>query len=144
MWEPRSDHNAFSDHTQIAIEGDPIDLSASPGAVPSSKVKLPDTVTSSVRDGILQFIAKTSQSNLSISSFPGAELLDLIVRTGVLKRVSTDAWLHLGTLCYDKLRPHLLTALIAAGCTSFAVPSINKAGLILQEIVRLSLEQLVS
>jgi hypothetical protein len=95
------------------------------------------------RDDVFKLVVRTAGSRLTISAFPSAEYLDTLIKIGICKRAETDAWIHPYTFYEQNLRPELLTALVAAGCVCCGLSSINKTGIILQEITRASLAQLV-
>jgi hypothetical protein len=108
------------------------------------KVVLHNKIGQATRDKILQLVIEASQSRVSIPAFPSHDVIDTLMKVGITKRARTDSWLHLGSLDYGKSRPELLTALVSAGCICLGVTEINRMGLLLQEIVRLSLDRLVS
>lgn len=68
--------------------------------------------------------------------------LHLRLRVGIAKRMETDAWIHPYTFESENSRLELLIALIAAGCICFGLPTVNRTGLVLQEIVRVALQNL--
>ncbi|CAK7204853.1 hypothetical protein SEUCBS139899_007615 [Sporothrix eucalyptigena] len=146
MWNPVSGQSAFSELSgrfHIAIHKDTIDMPTSTACEPLPlDVQLPDTLSASARDRILQFAVESAPTHISIAHFPAVEVLDRLIKTAITTRMSTDAWLHLGTFSYENTKPHLLAALVAAGCACFADASINKTGLMIQELVRISLERL--
>lgn len=86
---------------------------------------------------------KTAKSQVTIPSFPSAKCLETLLKVGIAKRVETDAWIHPYTLCSETSRPELITALIAAGCVCFGIPSVSKTGLVLFEIARVALARLI-
>ncbi|RHZ64278.1 uncharacterized protein CDV56_105872 [Aspergillus thermomutatus] len=100
-------------------------------------------LSSHARDEIFQLVVRTGNPRLSVSSFPTAEHLDLLIKIGIAKRTETGAWIHPYTFYHPESRPELLTALVAAGCVCCGILSISKTGLVLQEIVRVALSQLV-
>ena len=104
---------------------------------------LQDKLSLQSRDQVLQLITRTAKSRVSINSFPGPEYLDSLLKIGMAKRGFGEGWLHLATFRCEKTRPELLMALIAAGCVALGNSAISKTGLVLQEVVRLSLERLV-
>lgn len=95
------------------------------------------------RDNIFRLVISTARSQLSVPSFPSAESLDALIKIGISKRTETDAWIHPYTLFRQDPRPELLAALVAAGCVCCGISSINKTGVLLLEILRVSLAQLV-
>lgn len=144
LWTPSLRQNAFSEQSNIAIHDEAIDLT-SPSYQPwEAEVVLHEKIDQGMRDQILQLVIEVSQSKVSIPAFPSYEVIDTLMKTGIIKRARTDSWLHLGTFRCGQSRPELLTALVSAGCVCFGIPEINRTGLLLQEIVRLSLDRLVS
>lgn len=125
------------------LEGHAIDLAASPSHIPLASVLLQDKLSLQSRDQVLQLITRTAKSRVAISSFPNPEYLDSLLKIGMAKRGFGEGWLHLATFRCEEARPELLAALIAAGCVALGNPAISKTGLVLQEVVRLSLERLV-
>ena len=67
----------------------------------------------------------------------------MLIKVGLAKRMETDAWIHPYTIQLDIARPELLTALIAAGCVCFGIPSVSKTGLVLLEVLRVALSRLM-
>lgn len=129
--------HAFSEQNDITITDAGVSLE-------SLDVLLPEKINQSARDKVLQLVIEISQSRVSIPAFPNHEVLDTLLKIGIAKRLKPAAWLHLGTFHCGNARPELLTALVAAGCVCVGVLQISKMGLLLQEIVRLSLDRLVS
>jgi hypothetical protein len=91
------------------------------------------------RDLVFELILKTAKSQVSMSSFPSTELLEVLMKMGIAKRLETDAWIHPHSFRSECTRPELLTALIAAGCVCIGVKAISRTGLVLFEIVRQAL-----
>lgn len=110
----------------------------------TSNVVIPDQLSSGARDRIFQLVSKTARSQITIPSFPSADCIDKLIKVGIAKRTETDAWIHPYTFESETSRPEFLTALVAAGCVCFGIPSVNRTGLALQEIVRVALSNLVS
>jgi hypothetical protein len=142
FWLPERNQNAFSEQERIMLDERQVDLALSPHQPHTSNVIIPGTLSQQNRDQILQLILKTAPSQVTISSFPSADCLDKLVKVGIAKRTEGDAWIHPYTFNADVARPEFLTALVVAGCICFGIPSVNKTGLVLQEIVRVSLREL--
>ncbi|KAL2867626.1 uncharacterized protein BJX67DRAFT_80745 [Aspergillus lucknowensis] len=143
LWVPQKNQNGFSEEGQIPLRDG--DMTASISSLHRSRLEALDIrgkLTNQLRDHIFQLILRTAGTRLSVPSFPTAESLDTLIKIGISKRTETDAWIHPYTLYLQDSRPELLTALVAAGCVCSAIPSINKTGVLLLEIVRVSLAQL--
>ncbi|KAJ5096575.1 hypothetical protein N7456_007296 [Penicillium angulare] len=144
LWVPEKNQHGFSEEQKIPLRDS--------DSIPSSHqtrldaLNIPGGLSSQARDDIFKLVLRTAGSRLSISAFPSFKYLDTLIKIGLGKRTETDAWFHLYTFYdaqYQQLRPELLTALVAAGCVCCGVPSICKTGIILQEISRVGLAQLV-
>ncbi|EPS31052.1 hypothetical protein PDE_06006 [Penicillium oxalicum 114-2] len=144
LWVPEKNQHAFSDEQRLPLrDGDSIS-SSNQNHIDS--MKIPGHLSYQARDDILKLVLRTGGSRLSVATFPSADYLDTLIKIGIGKRIETDAWIHPYTFFdagYQQLRPELLTALVAAGCVCCGMPSINKTGIVLQEITRVSLAQLV-
>lgn len=95
------------------------------------------------RDQIFRLIVKTGDNSVSMPEIPAVEYLDILIKIGLAKKLETDPWIHLYTCCSQNPRPELLTALVMAGCICCFTSSVSKTGVIMQEIVRMSLRNLV-
>ncbi|KAL4804542.1 hypothetical protein BDV18DRAFT_153035 [Aspergillus unguis] len=113
----------------------------SPHSIPSD-LTAHEKLSSRSRDEILRLIVKTGDHHLSIPELPSVEHLDILIKVGLAKKLEVNPWIHLYTCYDDRPRPEFLTALVTAGCVSCLTPSVNKTGLILQEIVRVALRNI--
>ncbi|KAL4807498.1 hypothetical protein BDV18DRAFT_151524 [Aspergillus unguis] len=144
LWVPEKNQTGFSEDRQIPLrDGDMIGSISSLHKTRLEALNIRGKLTSQMRDNIFQLVLATGGSRLTVSSFPTAESLDALIKIGISKRTETDAWIHPYTLYRQDSRPELLTALVAAGCVCCVMPSVAKAGVLLLEIVRVSLAQLV-
>ncbi|KAJ5313085.1 hypothetical protein N7508_003915 [Penicillium antarcticum] len=114
LWVPEKNQYAFSEERRIPLrDGDAI----SPNHQNRLQaLQIPGKLSMRSRDDIFKLVVRTAGSRLSISSFPSAEYLDTLIKVGIGKRIETDAWIHPYTFYDQKLRPELLTGLVAAGC----------------------------
>ncbi|KAJ5233234.1 uncharacterized protein N7469_005000 [Penicillium citrinum] len=144
LWVPEKNQHAFSDERRIPLRDS--------DSIPEKHqdrlqlLKIPGRLSSLARDDIFKLVICIGGSRLSVAAFPSADYLDTLIKVGIGKRTETDAWIHPYTFydtAYHQLRPELLTALVAAGCVCCGLPSISKTGIILQEITRVGLAQLV-
>jgi hypothetical protein len=143
-WFPTRNQHAFSEHENTTIDGQNLDLAASPHQPYESDVVIPGQLSSASRDRIFKLVTNTAQAHISIPSFPDAECLDKLIKVGIAKRIENDAWIHPYTFDSNNALPELLTVLVAAGCVCFGIPLVNRTGLVLQEIARVALNTLVS
>jgi hypothetical protein len=92
---------------------------------------------------MLRLVVMTADARVSVPTFPSVECLDTLIKVGIAKRLETDAWIHPYTFSFERTRPELLIALVAAGCVCFGVPAVNRTGLVLFEIARVALNKLI-
>jgi hypothetical protein len=142
LWQPEHNQRAFDEHEGITLDERQVDLSSPPHHPYSSDITIPDRLSQTSRDRIFQLVSKTARSQISIPSFPSADCLDKLIKVGIAKRTETDGWIHPYSFESENAYPEFLTALVAAGCICFGIPSVNRTGLVLQEIVRVSLSVL--
>lgn len=142
LWVPARNQHAFSEHDGVTIDENHIDIATSPHEPCSSNVIISDSLSQGARDRIFQLVSKTAASRVIIPSFPSADCLDKLIKVGIAKRLETDAWVHPYTFESEHASLELLIALIAAGCICFGLPAVNRTGLVLQEIVRVALQNL--
>jgi hypothetical protein len=144
LWKPAKNQHGFSEDRQIPLcDGESIPLTH---RTRLDALNIPGKLSIKARDDIFKLVLQTAGSQLSVSAFPSPEYLDTLIKIGIGKRIETDAWIHPYSFYddqYQQLRPELLTALVAAGCVCCGAPSISKTGIILQEITRVGLGQLV-
>lgn len=144
LWIPERNQHAFSEGGTITLDEEHIDLASSPHQPYASSVAISDSLTLATRDSVFQLVAKAARSRISVPSFPSPESLGKLIKVGIAKRIETDAWIHPYTFDSETARPEFLAALVAAGCVCFGVPTVSRTGLVLQEIVRVALNDLVS
>jgi hypothetical protein len=142
FWIPDRDQNAFSDNENIILDERQVDLATSPHRPYSSDVVIPGRLSQQGRDRIFQLVLNTAQNRISIPTFPSADCLDKLIKVGIAKKTETNAWIHPYTFNSESSLPEYMVALVVAGCLCFGIPSVNKTGLILHEIVRISLREL--
>ncbi|KAF2022404.1 C2H2 type zinc finger domain-containing protein [Aaosphaeria arxii CBS 175.79] len=142
LWVPGQNQNAFSEHDGPLLDEQTADIAASPHDPVALNIPISDQLTPRRRDQIFQLVSKTAQSQIFIPSFPSNKSLDRLIKVGIAKRAETDAWIHPFTFCSETALLEFLTALVAAGCVCFGIPTVNKTGLVLQEITRVALHRM--
>lgn len=138
-----SNSHAFSEHNQIQVDNEQVDMAASPHQSYATTLAIPDELQLSSRDKMFRLVVTTADAKVSVPVFPSAQCLDLLIKVGIAKRLETDAWIHPYTFSSEASRPELLIALVAAGCVCFGVPAVNRTGLVLLEIARVALNKLI-
>lgn len=143
LWMPSAQQSAFNEQSHFSINATSVDLVASPETRFGHDATLPDALTYQERDSILLMLKSTVKDRVPISNFPTPDVLTTLVGTCVVKRLRTDQWFHSPTFESRSARTELLAALIAGGCICFGIRDISRTGLLLQEVVRMSLDRLV-
>ncbi|KAI7355421.1 hypothetical protein KC354_g10788 [Hortaea werneckii] len=143
LWIPERNSNAFTEHNRIQLDEGHLQSASSPHQPFAETLSIPDRLSQSSRDRILQLVVRTAKSQICITSFPSADCLDLLIKMGIAKKFETDAWIHPFTFKSEDCRPELLTALVAAGCVCFGVKTVSRTGLVLLEIVRVALSRVI-
>lgn len=138
-----SNSHAFSEHNQIQVDNEQVDMAASPHQSYATTLAIRDELQLSTRDKMFRLVVTTADAKVSVPVFPSAECLDVLIKVGIAKRLETDAWIHPFTFSSETSRPELLIALVAAGCVCFGVPAVNRTGLVLLEIARVALNKLI-
>ncbi|KAJ5122209.1 hypothetical protein N7448_003341 [Penicillium atrosanguineum] len=113
----------------------------SPHLIPNN-LTVHEKLSSRSRDEIFRLIVKTGDDRLSIPEIPAVEHLDILIKIGLARKLDVNPWIHLYTCYHDRPRPEFLAALVVMGCISCFAPTINKTGIVLQDIVRLALRNL--
>ncbi|KAK7539657.1 uncharacterized protein J3D65DRAFT_666359 [Phyllosticta citribraziliensis] len=142
FWNPSSNQSTFSEHVQMPLDENGVNVASSPHWPYSIELCIQDKLDQEARDRIFQLVTRTVGTKVSIPSFPSAHFLDILVKNGIAKKIETDAWIHPHTFCASKTRTELLIALVAAGCVCFGIMSVGKTGGMLQEITRVALNNL--
>lgn len=145
MWVPEKNQHGFSEDRRIPLRDN--DSIPTKHQERLQSLNIPGNLSNLARDEIFKLVIRIGGSRLSVAAFPSADYLDTLIKVGIGKRTETDAWIHPYTFFdsqYQLLRPELLAALVAAGCVCCGLPSISRTGIVLQEITRVGLAELVS
>ncbi|PWY65410.1 hypothetical protein BO83DRAFT_321137 [Aspergillus eucalypticola CBS 122712] len=113
----------------------------SPHSIPSN-LTFHEKLSSRLRDELFRLIVKTGDDTLSIPELPTVDHLDILIKIGLAKKVDINPWIHLYTFYSNSPRPELIAALVSTGCISCLTPTMNKTGIIMQEVVRVALRNL--
>jgi hypothetical protein len=143
LWMPSAQQSAFDEQNQFLMDATSADLVASPNTPSAHDASLIDPLTFQERDSILLMVKSTCKDRVAISNFPSPEVLTTLASTCIAKRLRTDQYFHPSTFDCRSARTELLVALIAGGCVCFGIKSVSRTGLLLQEVVRMSLDRLV-
>lgn len=139
LWTPVRHDHAYAEGSQLSVNEVQVMESPEMQELSGSDDVLPKMMDSATRDEMLSLVLKFSSSNVRIRSFPSFRLLNVLIQAFFVKEnASVTPWLHTATFDPDSARGELLAGIVAAGAILFAVPTIWKMGLALQEIVKLA------
>lgn len=144
LWEPKSQDCVEREQQGITLKEESIAGSPAYDKLLASSQKQWRMDTSD-RDGLFAIVLAQHKNASKVPSFPSLDLLNYLLQTHFAQDdYQTDSWIHAASFDPSESRPELLATLIARGALFIAVPSIWQFGLALQEVVRISLSELVS
>ncbi|KAK4556295.1 hypothetical protein LTR86_006439 [Recurvomyces mirabilis] len=96
------------------------------------------------RDRMIRIVTQIARNRLSIPSFPSLELLEDLIEIQLLQDSSAiDSFYHGASFISENTRTELLLAMVAAGARYIALPPVWKMGLVIQEVVRLAIPEVL-
>jgi DNA-directed RNA polymerase subunit RPC12/RpoP len=104
------------------------------------------TITAGQRDKMFHLLASMNKPLESVPGFPSLSILNHVMEAFFIEQnYQVGSWIHVPTISSPKnaIIPELLTAFVIAGSTLIPVPEIHKMGLVLQDVVRLKIAELV-
>ena len=102
-------------------------------------------IDAKMRDRILHLLFNLRVSYTRVTSFPPLSLLNIIIQVYFVQcRFNSEHIIHAASFDPQTVSPELLLAIIAAGANAISAPSIWRMGLVLQELVRHTVAELVS
>ena len=149
LWTPAQEDHILSGQNNLALDEDSMTTDLSP----SSRAQTNDftsygslCIDAGLRDKMFYLVATmNSKYTKIIPKFPSLELLNHIIGAYFVQQsYQFDVWIHLPTIVLGDVHPEFLLALIVAGSSMIAVPAIWKLGLVLQDVVRFTVGELVS
>lgn len=142
-WIPERNHTSFSGLGPIDVHHDRVNKSdqfTSPAGLTVSHCEL----STGDRDRMVRLVAQIGRDQLSMPSFPSLELLEDLIDVFLLQDSSSiDSYFHAATFKAEDIISELLVAVVSAGAQMIALPQVWKMGLVLQEVVRLAIPELI-
>lgn len=146
LWTPAKKDGLLDSQQNLEINEDNIPLvqSVSPRSDSASTGYIP-LIDFNLRDKMFYLISTMSKYARGVPSFPSKEMLNHIVEAFFIRHsYQIDIWIHVPTLSTTNILPEFMIALVAAGSTVISVPAIWKMGLVLLDVVRITVSDLVS
>ncbi|TKA69896.1 hypothetical protein B0A55_07526 [Friedmanniomyces simplex] len=142
-WIPERSSHAFSGQDVIDVRQDRVDA--------SDQLTTPDSVRlvhcdlrHAERDRMIRVVTQVAHTRLTMPSFPSLELLEDLVDVFLLQDSSAiDSYIHSATFVSDVTCTELLLAVVAAGARYIALAPVWKMGLVIHEVVRIAIGDLL-
>ncbi|KAK5697728.1 hypothetical protein LTR17_023845 [Elasticomyces elasticus] len=143
-WIPERNSSSFSGQDTIDIRQ--VDRVSS-----SDQLTTPDSVRlvhcdlrHAERDRMIRVVTQVANTRVTMPSFPSLELLEDLVDIFLLQDSSAiDSYIHSATFVSGKARTELLLAMVAAGARYVSLSPVWKMGLVIQEVVRIAVGELL-
>lgn len=140
-WIPERNHNAFTGQEEINVQADRVDATDQ-HISPTVKRLVQCELDQEARDRMIRVVTKIAQNKLEMPSFPSLELLEDLIDVFLLQDGSAiDTFVHAASFSSKTARTELLMAMVSAGSRYVALAPVWKMGLVLQEVVRLSVAE---
>ena len=147
LWTPahhdcalRDEENLTLDEGSISSALTPRSLALTPN-VPSCGFP---TFRPEVRDKMYYLVSTMNKYTTRIPGFPSLDMLNHVVEAFFVRQTyQVDNWIHVPSIELSNILPELGLAFVIAGTTVISVPAIWKMGLVLQDVVRIKLGELV-
>lgn len=102
------------------------------------------TISPGTRDKMFYLVATMDKYTNRIIDFPSVNVINHVVEAFFIRHTyQVDNWIHIPSVSLSEFIPELGLAMVIAGSTVIAVPTIWKMGLVLQDVVRVKLGELV-
>ena len=102
------------------------------------------SIDARLRDRMFYLVCNMNKFTQRVPDFPSLEILNHVIKAFFVKQsYQVDNWIHVPTLSAADSHPEFLLALVTAGSTVISVPAIWKMGLVLQDVVRVTIGDLV-
>lgn len=148
LWTPAPQDHILSDqdHLTLDVEDIPSPLTnRSPGLLPNIPSCGIPVIDTGLRDKMFYLISSMHKYTNRAPSFPSLNILNHIIEAFFIRHsYQIDHWIHVPTISLKDVHPEFIIALVTAGTTVIAVPEIWKLGLVLQDVIRVTVGELVT
>jgi Zinc finger, C2H2 type len=102
------------------------------------------TIVPVMRDRMYYLVSTMNRYTSRVPDFPSLDVINHVVEAFFVRHTyQVDNWIHIPSIAHPDVIPELGLALVIAGSTLTSVPAIWKMGLVLQDVVRVKLGELV-
>lgn len=148
LWTPAHKDHLLNNQENLAVDEENIATTLTPG----SSISFPGTqsdefpsIDARLRDRMFYLVSTMNKFTHRVPDFPSLDILNHVIRAFFIRQsYQVDNWIHLPTLSVKDAHPEFLLALVTAGSTVISIPAIWKMGLVLQDVVRITIGDMVS
>lgn len=145
LWTPRPLDRVLQDGENLALDEGSISSALTPnssGLTPNVPSCGFPTIKPAIRDKMFYLVATMDKYTNRIPDFPSLDVVNHVVEAFFVRQTyQVDNWIHIPSV--SEFIPELGLAMVVAGSAVIAVPAIWKMGLVLQDVVRVKLGELV-
>ena len=146
LWTPAQRDCVLRDEENLALDEGSIFSALTPPSGPTCIVPscgFP-TIKPRMRDKMYHLVSTMNNYTNCIPDFPSLNVLNHIVEAFFARQTyQIDNWIHVPSMSLLDVIPELGLALVVAGSTVISVPAVWKMGLVLYDVVRVKLGELV-
>lgn len=148
LWTPAPKDHVLSDQDNLTLDEESIPsplTTRSPGLLPIIPSCGIPVIGNGLRDKMFYLISSMNKYTNRAPSFPSLNILNHIIEAFFIRHsYQIDHWIHVPSISLNDVHPEFAIALITAGTMVIAVPEIWKLGLVLQDVVRVTVGELVN
>jgi hypothetical protein len=147
LFKPEQRDYVLRDGEDLKLDEESINSTLTPkstGLTPNVPSCGMPTITPVMRDRMYYLVSTMNRYTSRIPDFPSIDVINQIVEAFFVRQsYQVDNWIHVPSMGESDAIPELALALVIAGSTVTSVPAIWKMGLVLQDVVRVKLGELV-
>ncbi|KAH7413212.1 hypothetical protein BKA64DRAFT_348221 [Cadophora sp. MPI-SDFR-AT-0126] len=146
LWTPAQKDRILNDQDNLAVDEENISTTLTPGStisLPGYQSYESPSIDARLRDRMFYLVCNMNKFTQRVPDFPSLDILNHVIKAFFVKQsYQVDNWIHVPTLSAAESHPEFLLGLVTAGSTVISVPAIWKMGLVLQDVVRVTLGDL--
>jgi hypothetical protein len=147
LYTPAQRDCTLRDGADLALDEDSISSLLTPRPT-GPMVNIPSCGFPTIRpvmcDKMYHLVATMTKYTSHVPDFPSLDIINNIVEAFFVRQAyQVDNWIHVPSMVLPEVIPELGLALVIAGSTVISVPAIWKMGLVLQDVVRVKLGEVV-
>jgi hypothetical protein len=147
LWTPTALDCALRDGENLTLDDGSVTSTLTPrssGMIPNVPSCGFPTIRPALRDKMHHLLSTMTKYASRIPDFPSIDVINHIVEAFFVRQTyQIDNWIHVPSIALSDTIPELALALVIAGSTVIAVPAVWKMGLVLQDVARMKLGELV-